>query len=355
MKKRILIAPLDWGLGHATRCIPIVRALLAQGAEVVLASNGGAYDLLRREFPHLPIKRLPAYNIRYASENMFWNMAGQLPRIGRTVWREHQVVQNIIADHDIRAVISDNRFGCFSKKVPGVLLSHQLNIQIPNYILKKIVDCVICKIIHQFDECWIPDATGANSLAGKLAEAKCEFKIRYLGSLSRMRPLAVPKKYDAIAVLSGPEPQRTHLEQKILTQVRALPQRFLIVQGKTASFFEKDITENIKMVSFLTGDALNEAIAAAGCVICRSGYSSVMDLAALGQRAILIPTPGQTEQEYLAQRFFERGVFFTQQQSELDLRQALQAVQGFSGLDARFFNEKRNQLEEVVANFLRSL
>jgi len=354
MKKRILVAPLDWGLGHATRCIPIIRALLAQGAEVVLASNGGAYDLLRREFPNLLMERLPAYNIRYKGEHMFWNMARQLPHIARTVWREHQALQNIIAKHDVQAVISDNRFGCFSKKVPSIFVTHQLNVKVPNLILKKLVDFVNYQIICQYDVCWLPDVAGMHSLAGELTNSKFDLKIQHLGVLSRMRPLAVPAQYEAIAVLSGPEPQRTFLERKILAQAQKLPQQFLIVQGKTDHFFEKNIAENIKMVSFLTGNSLNEAIAKAGCVICRSGYSSVMDLARLGKRAILIPTPGQTEQEYLAQRFFQRGIFYTQKQSEMDLRKALQMVQAFSGLNADFYNEKRDCLDEVVANFLQS-
>lgn len=355
MKKRILVAPLDWGLGHATRCVPIVRALLARGANVVLASNGGAFDLLHREFPDLSIERLPAYSIRYRRENMFWNMGVQLPHILRTVWREHAALQRLIEQHQIDAVISDSRFGCFSSKVPCVFLTHQLNIHVPNFILKKLVDWVNYQIINRFTVCWIPDVEGEQNLAGKLASSKAKIQTRHIGVLSRMRKLDVPQRFDAIVVLSGPEPQRTYLEQKILVQAKKLTQRFLLVQGKTDRREELQLFENVKVVSFLTSEQLNEAIAESGCVICRSGYSSVMDLAVLGKQAVLIPTPGQTEQEYLAERFFKQGIFYAQPQSALDLRQALQALPGFGGLDANFYEAAKVQLETVIDEFLEVL
>ncbi|MBK7872558.1 MAG: hypothetical protein IPJ74_18690 [Saprospiraceae bacterium] len=136
MKKRILVAPLDWGLGHATRCIPIVQELLDQDAEVLLATNGGAFELLRKEFPTLIVEKLPAYNIRYANGNMYWNVGIQLPKIIKAIVSEYYTLKKLIHQYQIDAIISDNRYGCFSKKVKCIFITHQINILIPNFFLK---------------------------------------------------------------------------------------------------------------------------------------------------------------------------------------------------------------------------
>lgn len=353
MKKRVLIAPLDWGLGHATRCIPIIRELLLQGAEVILATSGSAYDLLHKEFPALAIERLPAYKIRYGSRNMFWNIATQLPHILQTVWHEHRCIRQMVQRLKVDAVISDSRFGCYHPHVHSIFISHQLQIQIPNFILKHIVNFANKQIIHRFDACWIPDTTGSVSLSGVLSENNFRMPVSYLGILSRMKHLDIPTKYDVVVVLSGPEPQRTLLEQKIIDQVAFLPQQFLIVQGRTDTQIGRlRLFENIEIVSFLASDALNETMAAADCVVGRSGYSSIMDLAMLGKKAILIPTPGQTEQEYLANRFSEKGIFYCQQQTKLDLRQALEKVKNFTGLNPANYEDAAVKLKMVVQEFL---
>ncbi len=355
MSKRILVAPLDWGLGHAARCIPIVYELLAQGAEVVLASNGRAYALLKQEFPMLMIEKLPAYDIRYATDNMFWNIGTQLPKIGRAIWKEHQVLEKMIRRHRIDAVISDNRYGCFSPLIKSIFVTHQLQILIPNIILQKAVNFFNRQFINRFDECWIPDIAGGESLGGKLSELPAAINGQYIGILSRMQPLPATKTQDVIVVLSGPEPQRTRLEQLILQQVRNLPQQFLIVQGKTGLYADAQVAENIRVVSFLTSEALNQVIVSSKCVVCRAGYSSVMDLAVLGKKAVLIPTPGQTEQEYLAERFLRKGIFYSQPQSAFRLQDALDKAQQFRGLEAKVYQHSRLQLRAIIGNFLERL
>lgn len=354
MAKRILVAPLDWGLGHATRCIPIVQELLEQGAEVILASNGRAFELLKKEFPEIPIEKLPAYDIWYRSGNMFWNIGLQLPKIAIAIWQEHRVLKTLIAKHRIDAIISDNRYGCFSRNVKSVFVTHQLNILIPNFILQKLVNRINHQFIRRFDECWIPDVEDTNNLGGELTKFSTEISAKFLGVLSRMNSLDLPKKYDAIIVLSGPEPQRTHLEKLILAQAKFLPYQFLLVQGKTEIYREVRAAANIRVVTFLTGDALNRAMAAADVVICRSGYSSIMDLAILGKKAILIPTPGQTEQEYLAKRFSENGIFFYKKQTELNLSEALEKVQQCPGLENETYIASQQGLKKIIQDFLKN-
>ncbi|MBI5916648.1 MAG: glycosyltransferase [Bacteroidetes bacterium] len=351
--KKILVAPLDWGLGHAARCIPVIRELRGQGAEVVLASDGRALELLRQEFPKLMALRLPGYGVRYRTDNMVWNMGRQSLKTLRAIGREHRAIRQIVESQGIDGIISDNRFGCFSEKIPCVFLTHQLAIKTPSAISSRVANFFNHFFIKNFGECWVPDLGGAENLSGELSHnlpADFPKKVKYIGALSRMERRVVEKRYDVIAVLSGPEPQRTKFEAAILEQAGRLPFRFLIVQGKPEErghFFSQ---KNIEVRASMTSTELNETMLASGIFVGRSGYSTVMDLAKLGKPALLVPTPGQTEQEYLADQFFREGVFFTQKQTELELERGLVAAGKLSGLQSDFFDGKA--LSAVVSAFL---
>ena len=349
---RILVAVLDWGLGHATRSIPIIRSLTQQGASVILASSGRAGLLLQKEFPDLLYLPLPPYRVQYRSENMFWNMAWQGPGILYTVFKEHFRLKKIIRAHKIEGVISDSRFGCFNARVPCVFVSHQINIRIPQPILEKIVNALNRWVIQRFDSCWIPDIAGENSLSGDLSYPSQLQNSLHLGVLSRLEQL--PKKQENIilVVLSGPEPQRSILEQLIIDQARQLPHQFLIVQGKTNLKARYELTPNIEVISFLTTEALNPILLESQCIISRSGYSTIMDLAFLGKKAILIPTPGQTEQEYLASNLHRRKICYTQKQNELDLKKALEEVASFHGFERD--NYQPSQLQAIIKTWLNA-
>lgn len=358
--KKILIAPLGWGLGHATRCIPIIRELQKQGANILLASDGRALLLLKQEFPQLPSFELPSYDVTYSSKNMVWNIGMQFPKILQAIWLEHRTVRQLANREDIDGIISDNRFGCFMGDRKCVFITHQVNIQLPFFLLNKIANYFNHLIINKFQACWIPDTEAEPNLAGLLSHNPPYFlmkKTRYIGALSRMEKSdsIIEQRYDAIAVLSGPEPQRTELEQAIIAQAAQIPEiHFLIVQGKpeaqqnVASFQSK----NIEMIASMTGKELNQAIYSSGIFIGRSGYSTVMDLAKLGKQAILIPTPGQTEQEYLAKKLQTENQIFTQQQQELNLREGLAAASNHTGFRGDFFDEKA--LTEAVKEFLET-
>ncbi|TAK44576.1 MAG: glycosyltransferase [Saprospiraceae bacterium] len=369
MPKRILVAPLNWGLGHATRCIPIIRELQKQGAEVVLASDGRALALLRQEFPALTAIVLPGYNIHYPGANMILNMTRQLPGILWAACRETQAARQLVTRHEISGIISDNRYGCHSRVVRSVFITHQLNIKVAksgcptpghspasSFLLEKIANRFNRRYLRRFDECWIPDVEGEPNLSGELGHSQAGEEpgsFKYIGALSRMHNFEVPRKYDAIAVLSGPEPQRSYLEKEIIGQARRLPFRFLVVQGKTETMVRQFIEKNIEVVSHLASEELNNALLASGVFIGRSGYSSIMDLAKTGRPAILIPTPGQTEQEYLAARFSRQGVFCVQEQGHLDLAEGLKEANRCPGLSPAFFDG--GLLEQVVSDFLAKL
>jgi len=350
---RILVAPLNWGLGHATRCIPLIETLLAQGAEVLLASDGVALDLLKKEYPHLPTIELPSYNIYYHSENMIWNMALQWPKMMRAIRREHQELKSLVRKEAIDLIISDNRYGCFHPSTKNIFLSHQLNLKVPTFLLRTVVNQVNRLLLKPFDEIWVPDLASSPNLSGDLSHPSPIPKVHYLGLLSRMRYAISPKKYDLAIVLSGPEPQRTYLEEKIINQIQHFPEyKIILVQGSPNAKPPRDI-DHLECVAFLTSRELNKTLLAADLIICRSGYSSLMDLAKLRRKALLIPTPGQTEQEYLAKHLKEQGFFFSTSQESLTLKDHLPKARQFSGFPENYFSH--GDLEQKITKTLELL
>lgn len=333
--KRILVAPLNWGLGHVTRCIPLIQELERLGAAVYLASDGVALHLLKAEFPHLPVFELPSYRIRYESTNMVWNIGRQLPRILWAMRSERRAVERLVETHGIQGILSDNRYGCFSPRVSSVLLSHQLKLRVPGSLLNWPANRVLRLALAQFDAVWVPDAEEAPGLTGELAHGDAVHpNTTFLGILTRMQAADEEPEFDVAVVLSGPEPQRSILEQRLLDQAISLPQKFIFVQGQTQQKKHYYAADNVEVVSYLTSKDLNEVLTASKVMVCRSGYSSIMDLAGLGKKAILIPTPGQTEQEYLADYLGEQQYFVVQRQDAIDLHAGIRQLSRSSGLRA---------------------
>lgn len=358
--KKILVAPLNWGLGHATRCIPIIEELRKQGGEVILASDGVAYQLLKREFPDLQIHELPAYNIRYPFRSMVLSMAIQMPKILRGAIGEHFWLKNFLKNTAVDIVISDNRFGFFSKKIHSIFMTHQVNILIPFRLFQPFVNALNHFFIKKFDTCWIPDFENKPNLGGVLSHGNFykNLTIKYLGILSRFKKATdkdIEKKYHATIVLSGPEPQRSIFEQKILQQFIDLKNtgaHFLLVRGTQlpCDVNQKPIP-NLEIHDLLTSELLNQKIIDSEVVICRSGYSSIMDLVAIQKAAILIPTPGQTEQEYLAAELMRQNEFFSISQDDFDLEKALNGYQKFNNFIN--FDSKNETLKEIIRELLK--
>lgn len=349
----VLVAPLNWGLGHATRCIPLIRAMNAMGARVILASDGDALRLLKAEFPHLTACELPSYRIRYASNNMVRNIAGQLPRILYAIRAEHRMCRYLTKKYRIQGIVSDNRYGCFNQKTNSVILTHQLNLRIPNRFLQWLTNTLLKRALQKFEAVWVPDGRQSPHLSGELSHpSPSSLPVYYIGPLSRMRrnnAVAVTD-YDVAVVLSGPEPQRTILEQRLIEQALSMQDvHFIFIQGKTKTKEHHFLADHLEMVSYLTSGELNEVLLKSKAIVCRSGYSSLMDLAALGKKALLIPTPGQTEQEYLADYFAAQGIMPMQRQKEIDLEKGLQALEASTG-----FGEAagKTTFEPILQNWL---
>lgn len=328
------MAPLDWGLGHASRCIPIIRELLSQGFEPVLGGTKESLYLLKEDFPELECLDLPAYNIHYSeSENQLRELTTQAPRVLGVKYLEKRLFKKLIQTKRLDAAISDNRYGIYTQKIPCIFLCHQLNIQspaTPRWFLKA-SNRQHRKMIQKFAECWVPDYADENSLAGDLSKANLKIPLRYLGPLSRFQALEAKKgkaeeKIDVLIVLSGPEPQRSLLEAKLLEQIQKIDRHFTLVQGKAGEGKEQQ-GENYRILAFMNTKELQRAFQEAACVISRTGYSSLMDYEALGlNRLILIPTPGQPEQEYLGEIWQKERKAIVQSQKELDLGIALKEV-----------------------------
>ncbi len=316
-RKGVLVAVPDWGLGHATRSLVIVRRLQELGLAVYLASSGRAGHLLRAECPALPFLELPSYDLHYSGRHMAWNLLKQAPRLAARVGAEYKRLQQYLRRYPIAAVLSDNALGCFSARVPTAYLTHQLHIQYPPWPALAAWSSRLHRFfIRKHDECWIPDWAGPDNLAGALCHPpRPGLAQRYIGPLSRMRPGRVEPKWDLVAVLSGPEPQRSRFEAILFEQLPGGPARSLVVRGKTEQPVQGGKLGAMHWKSWLPAADLNRELAAAGLVLCRSGYSSLMDLAVLGLPAVLVPTPGQTEQMYLARYWAGRKGFATADQA----------------------------------------
>lgn len=333
-KKRVLVAPLDWGLGHATRCIPVINRLLLSGCTVLVAAEGSIKSLLQREFPQLEFLPLKGYNISY-SRKKWWlpvKMLLQMPNIFRSIRHENKWLKQTVAENKIDIVISDNRFGLYCSGAYCIYITHQQLIKTGNKHTEQRLQKLHYRYINRYNECWVPDNEKENILAGELSHSLRMPKIKttYIGPLSRFEKREEEKIYDLLIMLSGPEPQRSLLEEKLLQQLKNYSGYVLMVRGKPgdASFITAP-HEKIKIENHLPSTELNKAMNQSCLVICRSGYSSIMDLAALQQRAILIPTPGQTEQEYLAKWLMEKKMFYAVEQKDFLLEDALKESADF--------------------------
>ncbi|MCS6973864.1 MAG: hypothetical protein N2044_03110 [Cyclobacteriaceae bacterium] len=332
-ERKVLVAVLNWGLGHAARCVPLIRALIDNGIRVVVASDGDALRLLRAELPLLTYHELPSYAIRYSrtAAGMPWRLIMQLPHVMKTISEEHQLINELVRKEKIHFIISDNRYGAYHPTIPSVWLGHQLHLIMPGgwTWLSGTVNRLHTNLINRFGAHWVPDLPGS-PLSGRLSAF--EKPVAYTGILSRFTVLdSLPDtSYAVVVVLSGPEPQRTLLEQKIRMQLPALPVRSLLVRGVPGNDLVR-AKENYDEVDFLTARPLNRVLAAAALVVARSGYSTIMDLCALGKKALLIPSPGQAEQQYLAELAMTRKFALVQQQDELSLSQAWSQLSMISG------------------------
>lgn len=332
-QKRVLVSPLDWGLGHASRLIPIIRQLLKNGCDVQIAATGYSLNLLRTEFPSLKWTEITSYNIHYSAANsQLLSLLIQIPKIITVIFKEHFWLKNYIDKNNIDVIISDNRFGLWSKKIYSVYITHQLMVKMPKGLrfFEYPAHLVHKRIILKYDCCWIPDNETSDNLSGDLSHKyKLPRNAHFIGWLSRFsnasRQVNEPQdSFQIVCIVSGPEPQRAIFENMLYKQLADLPRKSLIIGGKPLTGKKYKLkafcANHPVVVRHLPDDQMQLVIEHAEIVICRAGYSGIMDLVTIGKKAVLVPTPGQTEQEYLASYLKERKLFYSVPQDKLDVK-----------------------------------
>jgi len=330
------VAPLDWGLGHATRCVPVIRGLLNNHCEVWLAGEGAQEKLLREEFPSLPFLPLKGYRIKYGKSGLTGKILLQVPSILRSIKEENKWLKEQVSKYGFDALISDNRYGLYHEEIFSIFITHQLCIKssLGKWSEKKLQQWNY-KFINRFHECWVPDEERENNLAGELSHPikLPSILTKYIGPLSRFSSFASSGdggiKDHLLIILSGPEPQRTILENKVVDQIVNYPATATIVRGLPG---EKNIipsTNTIHFYNHLSSEELNNEAMKAEFIISRSGYSTIMDIAVLKKKSILIPTPGQTEQEYLADHLMKKQIAFCVDQNSFSLLKNIEEARNF--------------------------
>ncbi len=357
-KKNILICPLDWGLGHTTRCVPLIKEFISQNANVIIAADKLPLAFLKETFPELNFIKFRGYNIHYPkSGRMSLKMITLLPRLFFRIITEHFEVKKIIKDYDIDLLISDNRFGLWNKNIPSVYISHQIMIKTPKYLkfLEGALYRINIFIIRKYKQCLIPDFEGSENLSGDLSHKyPAPPNSEFIGPLSRftLPEISQPHhdfKYDILAIISGPEPQRTILENILLSQLKSSEKKAIVVRGITDKMEHYQLRKDCEVFTHLPTGLLRKYILQSEIIIARSGHTTIMDISALNKNAIFIPTPGQTEHEYLAEYFFNKKYFFFSKQNDFDLNIALEKAKDFKGIHLANDPEK---IEKIVRTIL---
>lgn len=347
-KLKILITPLNWGIGHATRCVPIIDALLQQKFEPIIASDGDALLLLKEQFPKLTFYTLPSYKISYPKQGflMHLHLFLQSRKILKVIKEEKKVIAKIIKKEAINGIISDNRFGAYSTKIPSVYITHQLKVKsgLTTFISTKLHQT----FIKNFTEVWIPDNKNSE-YSGELSAKSIPLRKKFIGILSRLTKDNLPIKNDILVLLSGPEPQRTLLEKKLITEFKTSNKKILFVRGLV------NVKENLedfnacKIVNYLNQQNLQKEMNRSKMVIARSGYSTIMDVAKLNKKVFFIPTPGQSEQIYLAHFLKRKKMAPFVKQHKFNLN-TLKEIENYSG-----FKDTKNIVKLDFSVFITNL
>jgi len=359
--KYILVAPLDWGLGHTTRCVPLIRHIQRMGHIPVVACNSWQRSFITETFGQIEVVELEGYNVSYSEWNK-WAQAGvllQMPRIIKTIKAEHNWLLKLCTERQIDGIISDNRYGLSHPRIPSVVLTHQPGLLIGlGALADKVVRKVHYSYLERYGATWIVDVPGSPSLGGKMSHpVVLPNRTKYVGLLSRFEKTteADNAAEGLLILLSGPEPQRTNISKLLWQQVCNYKGKVTFVEGNNNVQPPTLIPENITYHKRLTDQQLGPILKKAAVVICRSGYSTLMDLVALQQKAIVIPTPGQTEQEYLGTYMRQAGICYSTKQSGFNLEKTLHKIESFPFHTLGLPGASYTMYEHVVSDWLNKI
>jgi uncharacterized protein (TIGR00661 family) len=351
LKKKILFAVLNWGLGHATRSMPIIRELIKKN-EVIIVSTGRSYILLSSEFPELEIIDYPDYSIKYSKSDKYLllSLASQLPKILLVLYKEHSFSKRMINEKKIDLIISDNRYGMYCKEIPSYFITHQLKFSMPKSLKKLEVLSVYFNkyFFKKYKKIFIPDFEGSLNFSGELSHDIQKIdkkKLQYVGLLSDTKDTDSIFS-DYLVLISGPEPQRTNFENLVREQILDIQGKKIVVLGKT-EIDENESENDLDIHSHLSREEISKMINGAGLIISRPGYSTVMEVAAAGKKALFIPTPGQTEQVYLAEYYKGKGLFHYVPQNEMDLKNDIPKALEYTEIKKQKVNDIETILKEL--------
>jgi UDP-N-acetylglucosamine transferase subunit ALG13 len=325
--ENILICPLDWGLGHATRMLPLARILRDYNKNIFVAGSEEHLSLFRNELPGLSYIKFPGFKPVYSRLlPQYISLLFRTPLLLYHIAREHYKLKKIITDYNINIVISDNRFGLWNKNIKTVYVTHMPLIPLPKALraLEFIGVMFHRYIIEKYSYCFIPDLPGDQNVSGRLSHGlDIPDNVRFIGILSRFmsdsQSLAEKntEKVQNTIILSGPEPQRGILKKKLVDLLKNNESQIVIFEGKPGADVRVVTSDNITIFNHLPTKEMRDIILNSKNIISRSGYTTIMDLISLNCSALLIPTPGQTEQEYLAEYLSKKDWFSTLKQKKL--------------------------------------
>ncbi len=301
-----LIAPLNWGLGHATRCVPIIKRCVESGERVVIAANGAALVFLRQEFPNIETVKLSGYNMRYACGKMLpLTITLQMPLFGISILIEHIITIRLSRKYKVDRIISDNRYGVWNNNIESIIITHQPYIQLPKHlsIFCKPLHTITARLLSKFNHIWVPDyADVSQSLSGALSHGGAiDRQLEYIGPLSRFTAaqiinfdIQIP---DLLVVLSGPGRQKFKLARQIVKHFQT--DKKIVILGASPGKNVNKAEGNINYINHLPTKEFQYLLQHTPHIISFAGYTTIMDLHVLDQQAKLVPTAGQWEQEYL--------------------------------------------------------
>ena len=328
----VLFTVLDWGLGHATRSIPVIHAFLRKGFQVSIAGEGNSLLLLKKEFPESSFYPLEGIQVSYNNSSL--DILLKTPSLLKSIQKEHAQFIELCNQINPQLIVSDNRYGAWHPTIPSIFIGHQLYLQAPNVISKFAEPFLFYlhkQFLKRFNKIWIPDFPGNDNLSGVLSHHSSihqNFNCEFIGAISRLKKEESnhpDNAYEIAVLISGPEPQRSYFEEACINEAKRLNKKTIIVRGKPSE--EKKSTDgNITMVSHLDNQELSSVLTQAKYIVCRSGYSTLMDLATLNKTALCIPTPGQTEQLYLAKYLSKQHKIAFQYQSAMDWEKGLNSL-----------------------------
>jgi uncharacterized protein (TIGR00661 family) len=335
----VLLSPLSWGLGHATRDIPIIRTLLHHHHDVTIAACGNALTVLRHEFPECTFIEFNDYPSPYSSSRFFIpKFIASLPTISRALAEERRNLQRILEKNKYDLIISDNRVGVYSLKIPTIFITHQIHYHFPLLFWPIELSSILANyfLFENYSRVIVPDnPPGATSLAGKLSrpvQGLTDSKVFFSGILSSTQKMDVEQDLDFLVLISGPEPQRTRLEEILIPMLPDLDGSTIALLGSPQKTAKRSVSDRCTLISYATTQEKVSLMNRAKCVICRSGYTSMMELAELNKRhGLFIPTPGQPEQEYLSYYYEKMGWFHSVSQYKLNLMEDIPLSRKYTG------------------------